>query len=381
MTNWVIKLSKLCNLRCGYCYEWNELHNPNKMSLDLVEKISSAAEQFHRIQAGSAPSAHTTIIIHGGEPFVLPPEYLRAVFGLVRSRLADLSHSIALQSNMYRVSDRHLDLCKEYRVRIGVSYDLISGVRLTPSGHDTEDRVDKNTRRAQKAGFNPGAVVVLAKHTAPHLREIYDFFVARGMPFRVLPLSDGPSERPQDLFALSLQDAISAMCDLFDYWICGGRQIEVEPFKTYFRDALSHMLDVSVEKYDRLARGDYALFVDVDGLLYAERDAYDKTLALGNLNTQSISDILRSEAYKSSVRRETALTSERCASCELNDSCSGLHIIATKARGAFDDPCSIAPAVIRHITARLLEWGYGSDTIRAMLPDGNNREVERAVNL
>ena len=26
MVNWVVKVSKLCNLRCRYCYEWNELH-------------------------------------------------------------------------------------------------------------------------------------------------------------------------------------------------------------------------------------------------------------------------------------------------------------------------------------------------------------------
>jgi uncharacterized protein len=379
VTNWVIKLSKLCNLRCSYCYEWNELHNPNRMSVDLVKKILSAAEDFHRIQTISTPSVHTTFIIHGGEPFVLPPEYLRTVFGLVRSRFAHLSHTLALQSNMYKVSDRHLDICKEYLVRVGVSYDLIPGVRITPSGRESEDGVEKNMQRAQKAGFNLGAVVVLAKHTAPNLREVYDYFAIRRMPFRVLPLSDGPAERPVDAFALPLEEAISAMCDLFDYWIDSGRQVIVEPFNTYLREALNYMLEISIDKYDRFVQGDYALFVNVDGLLYAERDTYDKALALGDLNAQSMSDILQSEAYKSSVEREAALIANRCSSCELNRSCSGLHIISTKPRGAFDDPCSIAPAVIRHIAARLVEWGYGSDNIRAMLPSEKVSEAERAI--
>jgi uncharacterized protein len=366
VTNWVLKLSKLCNLRCSYCYEWNELHNPNRMTIDLIEKIVIAAKDFHKIQNKGQRSAHTTFIIHGGEPFVLPPKYLNVVFDLVRTRFLDLPHTLALQSNMYSVSDDQLELCKKYGVHIGVSYDVMPGVRVTTKGLSSEERAETNTHRARKAGFNPGAVVVLAKHTVSNLTEIYEYFVGQRMPFRVLPLSDGPAERQLDTFSISVQETISAMCDFFDYWIISGRRVAVEPFSTYLFDALNYMLDVPVDKYKRSIHGDYALFVNVDGLLYAERDAYDKALALGDLNTQSMSDILQSSSYKSSLAREDTLIADRCSSCHLNESCAGLHLLATKSRGAFDDPCSIAPAVIKHIAGRLVEWGYDSGTIRNM---------------
>ena len=41
--NWVVKASKLCNLRCRYCYEWNELAKPDRISLAQWEKLLLAA--------------------------------------------------------------------------------------------------------------------------------------------------------------------------------------------------------------------------------------------------------------------------------------------------------------------------------------------------
>jgi hypothetical protein len=107
--------------------------------------------------------------------------------------------------------------------------------------------------------------------------------------------------------------------------------------------------------------------VNVDGLLYVERDAYEIPLALGDLNTQTMSDVLRSESYRSSLDRETALIAGACPSCPLNATCAGWPIVATKPRGQFTNPCSIAPAVIGHIVMRLESWGFGSEELRRML--------------
>src|SRR5262245_40909196 len=114
--NWVIKLSKLCNLRCGYCYEWNELGDSRRMSAELVERVVQAAADLHRLRLQSNPQIRTTLIMHGGEPLVQPVDYLRNFLEVARTRFDGLSHQVALQSNLYKITDTQIDLLKEYDV-------------------------------------------------------------------------------------------------------------------------------------------------------------------------------------------------------------------------------------------------------------------------
>jgi uncharacterized protein len=364
--NWIIKLSKLCNLRCGYCYEWNELGDPRRMSDELVGKVLGAARELHQMRLETTPTVKTSLIMHGGEPLVLPVDYLRRFLELAKTQFAGLSHELALQSNLYKVSPAHLDLIEEYRVGLGVSYDVAPGVRLTVDGRESERRVEENIERVRARGIPLAAIVVVGKHTAPKLRKIYDHFAERDMMLRVLPLADGPEERPLDSFALSFADTIAALCDLFDYWFESGLRVSIDPFRFYVQDAIRHLLGLATQKYNRAAAGDYAFFVNVDGRLYAERDAYEVPLALGDLNTQRVADVLRSPSYQSSLVREAALIEGKCPSCPLNESCSGWPIVSTKSRAVFDDACAVAPVVIQHIAKRLLEWGFGRDELLTM---------------
>ena len=368
--NWIIKLSKLCNLRCGYCYEWNELGNRARMSSDLIERVVQAATDLHRSRLRLTPAIRTTLIMHGGEPLVLPLDYLRSFLDVARSQFKGLLHDVALQSNLFRITDAQIDLLKEYKTSLGVSYDVVPGVRLTIGGSESAHRVEENINRVREAGISLAAIVVIGKHTAPRLRQVYDHLADKNMMLRVLPLADGPAERPTDLFSISLKETIASMCDLFDYWFESGLRVQIDPFRTYVKDAIRFLLDVRAQKYDRTRAGDYAFFVNVDGRLYAERDAYEIPRALGDLNTQPIADILRSVSYKSSLNREAELIAGKCPSCPLNATCAGWPIISTKSRGEFDNPCAIAPAVIQHIVMRLDSWGFGRGELKRMLAEG-----------
>src|SRR5690242_13861051 len=82
MQTWVIKLSKLCNMRCSYCYEWNELDNPARMSPELWRRTIRAAIEYNtrRIAAGQAlEKTPVLIVMHGGEPLALPAAYLQQI--------------------------------------------------------------------------------------------------------------------------------------------------------------------------------------------------------------------------------------------------------------------------------------------------------------
>lgn len=59
----VMKISKYCNLRCNYCYEYNELGNKQRMSLDLISRI------FENIARNADEFESVSFIWHGGSRF------------------------------------------------------------------------------------------------------------------------------------------------------------------------------------------------------------------------------------------------------------------------------------------------------------------------
>ncbi len=47
---WTVKASNLCNLRCGYCYEWPHLADPERIPLAGWARIIAAAKEYHTRQ-------------------------------------------------------------------------------------------------------------------------------------------------------------------------------------------------------------------------------------------------------------------------------------------------------------------------------------------
>src|ERR1700684_2089390 len=70
---WVVKVTNLCNFRCRYCYEWNTLANPERMSLSLWDRIFRTIRMMNeRDEALMGFAGRDQIIWHGGEPTLLP---------------------------------------------------------------------------------------------------------------------------------------------------------------------------------------------------------------------------------------------------------------------------------------------------------------------
>src|SRR6185503_8399340 len=93
----IVKVSKYCNLRCSYCYEYNELANKRRMSLEQLraffEHVADTASDFGRDQI--------RFIWHGGEPLLLPPDYYHSIGQLQREILPpELKFTNHVQTNL-----------------------------------------------------------------------------------------------------------------------------------------------------------------------------------------------------------------------------------------------------------------------------------------
>jgi uncharacterized protein len=370
--NWIVKASKLCNLRCRYCYEWNDLHRGDRIQLPQWRRLLEAVRDYHlllRESFGSERGVRSNIIWHGGEPLVLPPAYFEQVFDAQREILGatEIDYCNVLQSNLYRVPDRTLEVLEREHVHIGVSFDLVAGVRLTIGGDETEEVVAANIDRLRHRGVRLGAVVVLAGHTSRHVRRIYDFYASRAMPVRFLPLFDAPLNTPEAVFSLTARATVAALERLFDYWIQCRRRIAVRPLIDYVYTALLRRTGESRQTYDRSGVGEWALLVNTDGTLYHRPDAYDAVLALGNVFQQGIRDILASEAYAESLRRDARLVQRFCDGCEYRGACNTIPIFESPRKAIGGRRCGIAYPLYGYVERYLNQHRFTTARIQQLL--------------
>jgi len=363
-TTWTIKASKLCNLRCRYCYEWDELGDPARLSLADWEKIFRAIKRSTELQSRRLGiGVRAQIVWHGGEPLLLPEGYLHDVLRLQKTilgagALADGTYSNAIQTNLYKLTDRKLAFLKEGGFHVGVSMDLAGGTRLTAGGRETEERVAENMDRLARAGIPYGAITVLAGHTAKHLRTIYDFMESLNISFRVLPLFAAPLNTPGAAFAISNEEMVAALNDLFLYWLERDFSITVAPLNHYLQTALLQINGLESTPWRRREHGDGVLIVNTDGSLYQVIDAYEEGKALGNLLHQPIEEILASRAYAASLDRNDALEAEHCGGCAFRQTCSHGPVFESRMANPPGGRCAVAYHVQEFITEHLRHIGF-----------------------
>lgn len=371
-TTWTIKASKLCNLRCRYCYEWNELGDPARLSLPEWGKIFGAIKSATELQSGRlGVPVKAQIVWHGGEPLLLPDDYLREVLALQeailgRAALDGGTYANAIQTNLYKLTDGKLALLQEGRFHVGVSMDLAGGVRLSAGGARTEQRVAENMDRLARAGIPFGAITVLAGHTVKHLRAVYDFMEALNISFRVLPLFAAPQNTPDASFAVSNEAMAAALCDLFLYWLERDFSVTVAPLNHYLQTALLQVHGLESTAWRRREHGDGVLIVNTDGTLYQVIDAYEPEKALGNLFHQPIEAILASDAYAASLDRNDALEAEHCGGCAFRRTCSHGPVFESRMANPPGGRCAVAFHVQEFIAAHLRHIGFDAGALREL---------------
>jgi len=372
----VIKASKQCNLRCAYCYEFNELADPRRMPFELWHKILAAIRTHNEIETARHGRANiSSIVWHGGEPLLLPLDYMKQVIALQHEVFGPLALSREhfpnnMQTNCYVVREEQVEFLKANNFSISVSVDVIPGVRLSVNGKPTEKNVIANVARLRAAGFNPGGIAVLASHTAKEITKVYDFFESMRMSFRILPLFEGPSERPMDRFNLTIDEIVSAMERLFLHWMEKETAIPVVPFIEYVEVALRKMTDLGVARYDRRVGGDKVFVVNTNGDLYLVQHAYAEHKKLGNLMDQTYEEIIGSPRYVESIEEEISEQNARCGTCDYRHACTGWPLFATRYPNEdVNAPCPVASRSMAFIEKFFRENGFTKESLLAMAGD------------
>ncbi len=327
--HFVMKLSKLCNLRCNYCYEYEALGERGRMPLDRLDWFFTGLAEHYQA-AGWRFKLH--FVFHGGEPLLLPERYLRALVGSMRRRLggAGVPFECSLQTNLTRLTRRTIALLDELQVSLGVSLDVYGGQRLTIAGEDSQDRALDNLQLLFDAGvverLGVGGISVLHRGNVDRAVETFEFFRELGLSYRILPIFSitDPPPRMREL-TLSPERVVAAMQQVARAQLRASPSIRVYPLDNYFESAVHHLTGIAARRYD--PRGaEWALIVDTSGEVYNHAEAYLPEGRMGNIFRERFADILASPGRAGSLALREARAAS-CSGCPYLRCCSGIPVI------------------------------------------------------
>jgi len=356
LTQWVVKVSKLCNLRCDYCYEMPELGNPARMSLEEIGTL------FDHVAAYYARDPLTAIhfIWHGGEPLVQDPSYYRAIFAEQKRRLAGIQVRNVVQTNLTILDEDRMALLRDGFDGVGVSIDLFGEHRLNVAGRSSQDRVLANLDRLHDAGIPFGCISVLTRRTLPHLDAIFQFYEKLGVSFRILPLFRGATDDQNAAFQVDGGEVLDAVCRLFDLWLESPTRITIAPLAELTSRILQRRAGDEPKYYDRRA-WEEVVIVNTNGDLYSDGEAYEPGKSWGNIFATPLGELVGAPAWERSVLATERRMASACVDCRHFGTCRGYAVGEDNRR--YDDEvdgegrirCVVERGLCDHIERRLDE--------------------------
>jgi uncharacterized protein len=326
----IVKVSKFCNLRCGYCCEMEYLADRQRMSMEQIIGIFHSVRFF--VDRFGSGDDRLSFYWHGGEPLVQPISYWNAILDAEEEILGATLHSQtvnALQSNLTLVKSAHLALFA--RARIGFSFDVVNDLRVDRNGYSTHAKVVKNIDWLIGRGISLAGIAVVSTANCEHPAAVAGFYLDRYMPFRFILLDEALEHRPEiERMRIPLTGFVEFAMELWRLprvrrALADG--LRIDPLSEALALLQARHSDArSTDSFENLAKLEHLLEVDIDGAVYSTAD-YPYQQSYGNLFVEPIESLLLSDARKHRIERSRQRLLDVCGSCQFfGQGCFGARV-------------------------------------------------------
>lgn len=322
----VIKISKFCNLRCKYCYEFKDLGDKSRISLTNLELLYKNVNKFvSNKDKLDQKSTLVNFIWHGGEPFLCPIEYLESALEL-QSKCFDskirLSNSI--QTNLTKLDSNLISFLKKNKINLGVSFDVFGELRENVNSKVMNQLVLKNMTKLRNEEINFGCIVVLTKENILYPKEIYNFFKSTTTNFRILPLFEGAFEDQHDDFQINSDQIFHFLSVLNELWVAEDRLIDIDPLNKLAAISYNYKGEIRRNSFYNKSEFPSVLIINTNGNCQGYGDPYgDEKYVYGNIFNEDLDDLLESENCQNSIDYANERMAMNCVSCKYFGYCDG----------------------------------------------------------
>ncbi|MFJ4655653.1 radical SAM protein [Nocardia sp. NPDC088792] len=359
----VVKVSKFSNLRCRYCYEYPHLANHAAMSREQVTAMYRNLHDYLLV-ADERDGARTRLefVWHGGEPLLQPVQFYRQTLADQREIFGErIAISNSVQTNLMILDEERRALLRDGFDSVGVSLDVAGGLRVNRAGRDSQTRVAANLDELTASGVRVGCISVLTAQNIDAVDEVFRFFEARNLNFRVLPLFDTGAPGQTTPFEVTRERELSALARLVDLWLAGDTlQRPPAPLDGYVQIAARYLAGTDGPEYHDRREWLPLLLVDIDGSGYTYGEPYgDPHWSVGNICTEPFAELLASPVFERCAVAAERRVAGNCLSCPFFDACGGSLVAETESRERDQDGHGTLLCTARPVIAYIAEQLHG----------------------
>lgn len=362
----VLKIHSRCDLACDHCYVYE--HADQSWKARPVVIAEETVAQIARRLADYARSRRlesVTVILHGGEPLLAGAARIRAICAELSATVGAVTAlDLRIHTNGVQLGRRHLDVFKEFDVRVGISLDgdrvANDRHRLDRRGRSSYDRVLRaiGLLRAPEYQHLFGGLLCTVD-VANDPVAVHEALTALDPPRidYLLPHStwDNPPPRGSSGSPVPYADWLLA---IFDRWLEQGRKVPVRTFDSVLSTLRG---GPSLTEAMGLAPSDLAV-VETDGTFEQAdslKTAYDGAPATGyDVFRHGFEEFSRHPGVQAR-RLGIQGVAETCRRCPVVESCGGgLYAHRYSSERLFDNPsvfCSDLRALVEGIAERITE--------------------------
>jgi uncharacterized protein len=338
-------IGPICNLDCSYCYylEKEKLFPAHRNAADF--RISDATlELFVRQYIQSQPNKIISFAWQGGEPTLMGIEFFRRVMELQKRFCPPEKHiENALQTNGTLLDPDWCKFLKENHFLLGLSIDgpreLHDRYRVTRGGKPSFDLVMHGLKLLKDHGVDFNTLTVVHRELAYHPREVYEFLREHGSAYmQFIPLVERFTKseekelaNPPLLKVLSPKLKVAPwsveplqfglfLSEMFDQWV---RQDVGKIFVQTFDVQLGIWAGRGAGLCIFAETCGDAMAMEHNGDLYACDHFVFPEYRLGNIQQQSMSEMVESPIQKKfGLDKQNSLPTY-CKRCEVRFACNG----------------------------------------------------------
>jgi len=358
----VLQITEECNLRCKYCSRYKREYGPINMSSDVIHEALQKCISWSK-QIGIP----IVIQFHGGEPTLKLKTIKKVLDSFSESELDHLR--LRIQTNGTKVDDLFINLCKKYKIQVGLSIDgppeITNITRYNSGGINVSEQLESAMLRIKRElpGSSISCLCVISSTNVNRADEVFDYIIEKGIDdFSILPLypdyyciQDNRQMIPRD------EEMYHFSKIIFDKWINRlkeNNQLCIPNFQTWMWNLLAGNTNQCVMNTP-CGMAQTLISIDTDGSIYPCGPlSYYSDTKLGNIMDISLNELIKTDKYLIFSNRSTQQVDE-CNKCAIQGICRGgcpaNSILQNNDIFTKDPFCEYWEKIISHILLRIAE--------------------------
>ena len=260
-----------CNLRCKYCFYYDEMHkrgtvNYGIMSKDTLKAVVEKSLAFADTECG--------FTFQGGEPTLAGLDFFRELIRLEKACNAKGVHiSNAIQTNGCGLDEEWAAFFAEHHFLVGLSLDGVKythdAYRAGADGSATFEAVMKTAGLFDRFHVEYNILTVVNRATAARPEKIYAFYAKNHFRYQQYiacldPLGEPAGGREYSLTPEAYGDFLIKLFNLWYLDVQKGRQPYIRQFENY----VSLLVGYEPESCEQRGRCSLQFVVEADGSVY-----------------------------------------------------------------------------------------------------------------